>query len=977
MEKPLLFLKCFLSKLKRLPGTALLLLILLFAGNIGRAQAPVFFSAINYMDPGGVKLNSLYRAFYSGRVARNSAESPGAIALDIVGNRVFVYENKPGVKKINILDMINDRVLGTISVPDPVVAMHYDGASNNIYYLTTSGDDGLGSNDALRKVQPVGSTGVNDQLVKSSVTSSPIEFSLDLRHNRIFVLDRFGSRNTIKRLDISASFISTNTIFSQSKSITGLDYNKMDGYLYFLQADNAGAASNSDDDALLKIKPDALTTTVTVVGKKIGYSPSMLALDPSSNRAYFYEDASAADGSKLRSISVLYYTKTTGGRFEDVYSFRGTGENANGFFTGLALPAQADIATNVTSVGASSAKVEGNFLRSEIPVTETGFLYSSTDTLPIYEGYDSYYTKKIMAGRSGNTFSTTLPQLDGETKYYVRAFATTPSQVYPYYQNSYGEVKTFVTPSTNANLSNLIITASPQNPVLTPNFNPGTINYKADVDYDVLYAKVYPTVQQAGASVKVNGVGITSGNNFFGDFFLNTGANTITTVVTAADGVTTKTYTTTITRAKVPNIITFNAMPAKTYGAADFDPGASTNGGLQVTYTSGNVNVATIVNNKVHIVSAGSVTIIASQPGNAFFKAAAIATQPLVITKAVLTVTADTVSRYYGRPNPVFTGTLTGFVYGDTKETATTGNLVFSSPTTATTSLAYVPGGSLAAWPVTGGGLSAANYTFVQAAGNNTALIIKPAPLIYTVRPVTRFYRADNPAFTVVYTNTITGQVLTDSFLNYFYPGSPANKTSAPGSYPVLVAGLPTNGQYSYTPAASNATALTVTPAVLTYVAQEVTRTYGTPNPDLSGKLDGFVNGDTEESATSGTLVFTTDATTGSAAGTYAITGSGKTAANYVFAQEPDNNAALTITKNTLTYTADRISRVINTTGPAVTGTVTGFVNGDTQASATTGTPVFTTAVNNAIGAGNYAITGSGLSSANYNIVQAAANATA
>lgn len=72
----------------------------------------------------------------------------------------------------------------------------------------------------------------------------------------------------------------------------------------------------------------------------------------------------------------------------------------------------------------------------------------------------------------------------------------------------------------------------------------------------------------------------------------------------------------TLTVANLPQIITFAEMANKKVDDLDFDPGATVNSGLQITYTSSNANVATIVNNKVHIVGAGSTIITASQEGD-------------------------------------------------------------------------------------------------------------------------------------------------------------------------------------------------------------------------------------------------------------------------------------------------------------------------------------------------------------------------
>ena len=55
------------------------------------------------------------------------------------------------------------------------------------------------------------------------------------------------------------------------------------------------------------------------------------------------------------------------------------------------------------------------------------------------------------------------------------------------------------------------------------------------------------------------------------------------------------------------------------------------------------------------------------------------------------------------------------------------------------------------------------------------------------------------------------------------------------------------------------------------------------------------MNGETQGSATTGSLAFVTPATSASPAGTYAIDGSGLTATNYTFTQAAGNATALTL----------------------------------------------------------------------------------
>jgi hypothetical protein len=85
--------------------------------------------------------------------------------------------------------------------------------------------------------------------------------------------------------------------------------------------------------------------------------------------------------------------------------------------------------------------------------------------------------------------------------------------------------------------------------------------------------------------------------------------------------------------------ITFNALPTKIIGDADFSAGASASSGLTVLLTSSNTAVATIVSGNIHIVGAGTAIITASQSGNTTYNAATNVTQTLSVTKINQTIT--------------------------------------------------------------------------------------------------------------------------------------------------------------------------------------------------------------------------------------------------------------------------------------------------------------------------------------------------
>lgn len=104
----------------------------------------------------------------------------------------------------------------------------------------------------------------------------------------------------------------------------------------------------------------------------------------------------------------------------------------------------------------------------------------------------------------------------------------------------------------------------------------------------------------------------------------------------------------------------------------------------------------------------------------------------------------------------------------------------------------------------------------------------------------------------------------------------------------------------------------------------------------------------------------------GSDAGNYRLTG-----------EQGAISSSSAITPATLRYVANTVNVVQGGSLPALTGSVSGFVAEETLASATTGTLQFATTTATSAAPGRYAITGSGLSAANYSFEQAPANAVA
>jgi hypothetical protein len=130
-------------------------------------------------------------------------------------------------------------------------------------------------------------------------------------------------------------------------------------------------------------------------------------------------------------------------------------------------------------------------------------------------------------------------------------------------------------------------------------------------------------------------------------------------------------------------------------------------GGVSVTYTRNNVAVAAPT-------AAGSYAVVAALSNPAY--TAATVTGTLTINPAPLTFTADDASKVEGQPNPAFTAHYAGFVPGE-GPAALGGSLSFTTPADSAS-----PAGS---YPITPGGLSAANYAIRYV---NGSLTVTPAP---------------------------------------------------------------------------------------------------------------------------------------------------------------------------------------------------------------------------------------------------------
>jgi len=133
--------------------------------------------------------------------------------------------------------------------------------------------------------------------------------------------------------------------------------------------------------------------------------------------------------------------------------------------------------------------------------------------------------------------------------------------------------------------------------------------------------------------------------------------------------------------------------------------------------------------------------------------------------------------------------------------------------------------------------------------------------------------------------------------------------------------------------------------------------------------MTGFVNGDSQITATTGAPSETTTAVVTSAIGTYPITIAAGTLGsnNYTFGF---TNGTLTVTVATLTLTANNATRIYGAANPTFSGTISGAVNGDVL------TETFSTTATTASIVGTYPIVPSATGTNVGNYTLAATNGT-
>src|SRR5271157_4599397 len=325
-------------------------------------------------------------------------------------------------------------------------------------------------------------------------------------------------------------------------------------------------------------------------------------------------------------------------------------------------------------------------------------------------------------------------------------------------------------------------------------------------------------------------------------------------------------------------------------------------------------------------------------------------------TPAPLVITASSGSMTYGVTAPTITPSYSGFVNGDTSAS------LITQPICSTTATSHSPAGS---YPSSCSGAVDSNYSISYVSGTVTD---SAAALAITASSGSMTYGGTVPTITSSYSGFVNGDT-SASLTTQPTCSTTATSRSAAGSYPASCSGAVDS---NYTISYVNGT-VTNSTAALAITANNATRAYGAANPNFTATYSGFVSGDMASGLT-GTLTCTTTAAAGSLPGTYPITCSGQSSANYNITSSA---GTLTVTAAPLTITASSGSMTYGGTPPTVTPSYSGFVNGDTLASLASAPTCTTTATSSTpVGTDTGADTCSGAVDGNYTITYVPGNVT-
>ena len=254
---------------------------------------------------------------------------------------------------------------------------------------------------------------------------------------------------------------------------------------------------------------------------------------------YNYNGQLGNNSTAIGSVPVMVNTSALRAGERLMAGISGTGANHN-----LALVASvpAPLATTLAATGISDT---GGILKARVNANGTSATVTFEYGLTTAYGATVTASPTTVTGTSPTQTSATLSSLLSGFTYHYRVVATSNGGTVM------GEDMTFTT-STLSGLASLAVSSGS----LAPTFSLAQTSYFVTVPNETSSLNVTPLAVSATAAIKINNVTVASGSPS-GPISLAVGNTTITTVVTAAGGSPTKTYTMIVTR--LPAAFTFSS----------------------------------------------------------------------------------------------------------------------------------------------------------------------------------------------------------------------------------------------------------------------------------------------------------------------------------------------------------------------------------------------------------------------------------
>jgi hypothetical protein len=330
--------------------------------------------------------------------------------------------------------------------------------------------------------------------------------------------------------------------------------------------------------------------------------------------------------------------------------------------------------------------------------------------------------------------------------------------------------------STNASLAGLTISTG----TLTPAFASGTLSYSAAVAANVTSVTVTPTVQQANASLTIQG---TTGASGVGRVVsLVTGDNSLPIVVTAQDGTTTQSYSLTIRRRSAVADLASLSLSGVTLSAAFTSatttytatvPNATTSTTITAAATQASASIAGAGSRTLNVGSNPLTVTVTAEDGNTKPYTVTVLRNPLpVAVTSVATPVTATSATLNGSINAGGVSTATSFEYGTTTAygqtmTGSPSSVSGTSATTFTATLTNLTPGTLYHFRAKGMNSTDSDdgdhmtFTTLRNNANLASLAVSAGSLTFNASTTTYNLTVANAVNSITVTPTVADSVAT------------------------------------------------------------------------------------------------------------------------------------------------------------------------------------------------------------------------